>query len=152
MSANQVTHVANEEQQIDENFMLIEREQPQSLVDVGSTAHLLCMHPSPGHRRSLFWSPMGKQDRLRWALIDTGTGKNLASYNCWNTLPCKPQLRPPGTTRFVAGNNAILNLVGFRTVRFQLFGHVLVQEFCVFNDLPFDIIIGGELIRPYVCT
>ena len=95
---------------------------------------------------------MGIQDRLRWALIDTGSGKNLASYNCWNSLPCKPQLRPPGPTGVIAGNNASLNLGGFMTLRFQLAGHVLVHEFGVGKDLPVDIIIGGELLRPHECT
>ena len=38
------------------------------------------------------------------------------------------------------------------TLRFQLAGHVLLQEFGIVKDLPVEIILGGELIRPHKCT
>ena len=45
-----------------------------------------------------------------------------------------------------------MDLVGFFTLGFQLAGHVLLHEFRVVRDIPVDIIIGGELIRPHACT
>ena len=150
-SANQVTLFADEEQQVAENYMLIDKEENPSLVDMSITDDRLCMHPSPALDRSLVWSPMGILDRLHWALIDTGSDKNLASSNCWNLLSCKPHLRPPGPTRVIEGNNASLNFVGFMALRFQLAGHVLLHEFGVVKNLPVDIIIGGELERPHEC-
>ena len=67
VSAHQLALLADEEHQIDENIMLIEKEEPRSLVDESISDDWLCMHPSPGLVRSLFWSPIGIQDRLRWA-------------------------------------------------------------------------------------
>ena len=51
VSPNQVTLFADEEQQFAENYMLIDKEEPPSLVEVSITDDLLCMHPSPGLRR-----------------------------------------------------------------------------------------------------
>ena len=51
VSANQVTLFADEEQPIDENYMLLDNEETPSLVDVSITDDLLCMHPSLWLRR-----------------------------------------------------------------------------------------------------
>ena len=53
-------------------------------------------------KKTLFWMPVGLQDRTVWALIDTGATRNLISQRDYEALPQRPTLRPPGEMKIVA--------------------------------------------------
>ena len=51
----------------------------------------------------------------------------------------------------VAGNNQEITLLGWITVRFPLNTRSAYHEFGVVKDLPIDMLIGGEFLRPHEC-
>ena len=86
---------------------------------------------------------MWLQDRIVWALIDTGASRNLISQRDYEALPQRPTLRPPGSVMFVAGNNQEIPLLGWITLRFTINTRSAYHEFGVVKDLPIDMLIGG---------
>ena len=73
-------------------------------MNVDVSEDLLAAHISRDNK-TLFWLPVGLQDRTVWALIDTGASLNLISQRDYEALPQRPTLRPPGSLMVVAGNN-----------------------------------------------
>ena len=101
--------------------------------------------------KTLFWVPVGVKDRTVWALIDTSLSHNLISQRDYEALPQPPTLRPPGTLMVVAGNNQEISWVGGITIRFPLNTGNAYQEVDVVRNLPIDMLIGGEFLRPHEC-
>ena len=51
----------------------------------------------------------------------------------------------------VAGNNQEIPLVGWITLRFTMNTRTAYHEFGVAKNLPLDMLIGGEYLRPHEC-
>ena len=51
----------------------------------------------------------------------------------------------------VAGNNHEIPLLGLITLRFTINTRSAYHEYGVVKDLPIDMLIGGEFLRPHVC-
>ena len=94
---------------------------------------------------------VGVQDRIIWALIDIGVSRNLISQQDYEAMPHPPTLRPPGSLMVVAGNNQEIPLLGWNTLRFTIFTRTAYHEFGVVKNLPIDMLIGGEFLRPHEC-
>ena len=107
--------------------------------------------PPDDVKRALFWVVVGVQNKSCWTLIDTGSGKNLLSYDVWANLPVPPQMKLPGPMRVLAGNNQPVDLVGWVLLRFRIGPKTMVHEFGVVRGLPIDVIIGGEFLRSHEC-
>ncbi|KAF0097232.1 MAG: hypothetical protein FD142_3166, partial [bacterium] len=60
--------------------------------------------------------------------------------------------QPPGPTRVLASNSRALELIGWAPLRLELGGRTIYHEVGVVHDLPVDVILGGELMRPHQCT
>ena len=67
--------------------------------------------------------------------IRDSLSKILIPYNCWDSLPRKPQRGPPVPTRVIAGNHTSLDIVGFFPLRFQLSLHTEVHESGLVREL-----------------
>ena len=48
----------------------------------------------------------------------------------------------------VAGNNKEIPLLGWTTLRLTINRRSAYHEFAVLKDLPLDMLIGGEFLRP----
>ena len=74
--------ISDDQQQQDDQpdpaMVLGEDLQPPAVVRVDVSDDLLAAHISP-EQKTLFWLPVGLQDRTVWALIDTGASRNLIS-------------------------------------------------------------------------
>ena len=66
-------------------------------------------------------------------------------------MPHPPELRPPGSMMIVAGNNQEIPLLGWITLRFTINTRTAYHEFGVAKNLPLDMLIGGEFLRPHEC-
>ena len=51
----------------------------------------------------------------------------------------------------VAGNNQEIPLLGWFTLRFTINSRRVYHEFGVANNLPIDMLIGGEFLWPHEC-
>ena len=51
----------------------------------------------------------------------------------------------------VAGKNQEIPLLGWITLRFAINTRTAYHEFGVVKNLPIDMLIGGEFLRPYEC-
>ena len=121
--------------------------QPPLLVNVDVSEDLLSK-PITREKKTLFWVPVGVQDRTVWALINTGACRNLSSQRDYEALPQLPTLRPPGTMMMVAGNNPEIPQLGWMAVRFTINTRSAYHEFGVVRNLPIDMQLGGEFLRP----
>ena len=73
--------IGDDQQQDDQQepvCVLGEDFQPPAVVNVDVSEYLLAAHISPD-KKTLFWLPVGSQDRTVWPLIDTGARGNLIS-------------------------------------------------------------------------
>ena len=100
-------------------------------------------------KKPLFWVPAGVQDRTLYVLIDTGASRNLIFLPDYEALPQPPTLRPPRSLRVVAGNNLEIPVLGWITLPFSLNTRSDYHEFAVVKNLPNDMLIGGEFLRPH---
>ena len=130
--------------------MLGEDFKPLGVVNVDVSEDLLAAHISRD-KKTLFWLPVGLQDRIVWAPIDTGASRNLISQRDYEGLPLRPTLRPPGSLMVVAGNNQEIPLLGWITLRFTINTRSAYHEFGIVKDLPIDMLIGGEFLRSHEC-
>ena len=103
--------------------------------------------PVEGHSRNLFWTLTQIQDKLVWALADTGSTANLISNKFYNTLLIKPKIKPPGNIRIIAGNGQPLKLLGYITLCFAPAGVPVYHEVAVVEDLDLDFVIGSTFMR-----
>ena len=78
--------------------------EPSPVVNVDGSEDLLATHITR-EKKTLFWVPVGVQDRTVWALIDTGASRNLISQRDYEAFPQPPTLRPPGRMMEEAVNN-----------------------------------------------
>ena len=67
------------------------------------------------------------------------------------SLPQLPKLRSPGSLMVVAGNNQEIPVWGWITLRFTINTRSSYHEFGVVKNLPIDMLIGGEFLRPSEC-
>ena len=74
----------------------------------------LAVHSDYSSRRSLLCCVANLQDKSFWALVDTGSCRNLMSEKFYQSLPLEVPLTPPGSTVVVAGNGKSLHLRGWR--------------------------------------
>ena len=115
--------IGDDQQQQDDQphpaMVLGEDLQPPAVVRVDVSEDLLATHISH-EKKTLFWLPVGLQDRTVWALIDTGGSRNLISHQVYEALPQRPTLRPPDEIKIVAGNNKEIPLLGWTTLRFTI--------------------------------
>ena len=102
--------------------------------------------------RLLLWTLVTVQDRNQWALVDTGSCKNLISEGFFKKLPLPSHMAPPGHTVVVAGDGQKLELEGWVILKLEVTGRPLYHQFGIVKGLPVDILLGGELMRPHACT
>ena len=123
---------------------------PPPLGNVDVSEDLLAAHIRRD-KKTLFWVPVGVQNRTVWALIDTGAIRNLISQQDFEAMPHPATLRPPGSLTVVAGNNQEIPLEGWITLRFTINTRTAYHDFGVAMNLPLDMLIGGEFLRPHEC-
>ncbi|KAF0096477.1 MAG: hypothetical protein FD144_5878, partial [Rhodospirillaceae bacterium] len=128
---------------------IVDETPPPTPASVLITDDLLCAGPEAAPHRSLFWTVINIQDRSLWALADTGSSRNLCSETLWNALPA---LQPPGPTRVLASNSKALDVLGWAVLRMEVAGRAVYHEVGVVRELPVDVIIGGEFMRPHECS
>ena len=119
-------------------------------MNVDVSEDLLATHITR-EKKSLFWVPVGVQDRTVWALIETGESHNLISQRDYEPLLQPPTLRPPGAMMAVAGNNQEIPLLGWITLRFTINTRSAYHDFDVVKNLPIDMLIEGEFLRTHEC-
>ena len=100
-------------------------------------------------RDDMFFVNVQFQNRWTWSMMDTGASKNLVSSNFFAQLFHQPELRPPGSTRIIAGNGASLDLRGWTTLVVAIGGHWIFHEFGVVGDMPLDAVCGAELMKSH---
>ena len=66
-------------------------------------------------------------------------------------IPHPPELGPPGWLMIVAGNNQEIPLVGWMSLRFTITKRTAYHEFGVVQNLPIDMLIGGEFLMQHEC-
>ncbi len=105
-----------------------------------------------GHNRNLFWCLTQIQDQLIWALADTGSAGNIIDKKFYDRLPEKPPIRPAGSSRLVAGNGTVMELLGFITLIFRPAGHFACHEVQVVGDLDgLDFVVGATWMKKHGC-
>ena len=139
-----------QDEQPDGAMVLGEDFQPPRLVNVDVSEDLLATQ-IPREKKTLFWVPVGKQDRTVCALLDTSASRNLISQRDYEALPQPPTLRPPGTMIVVAGNNQEIPLLVWITLRFSNNTRSAYHDFGVVKNRPIDMLIGGEFPRTHEC-
>ena len=97
----------------------------------------------------LFFVAAQFQNRWTWALVDTGSSRNLMSLVFYHQLLYQPPLRAPHSFRVLAGNGQPLDLSGIGVFTVSLNGFWMYHDFVVVRDLPLDAVLGGELLRPH---
>ena len=92
--------IAHEEQQqnyqSDGAMLRGEDFKPPAVVNVDVSEDLLATNISRD-KKTLFWVPVGMQDRTLCARIDTGARRNLMSPRDYEAMPEPPKVRPPGS-------------------------------------------------------
>ena len=144
----------SDEQQKDEQpegaMVLGEDFQPPAVLNVDMNEDVLATHITP-EKKTLFWLPVGVQERTVWALIDTGASRNLISQREYEAIPQPPTLHPPGKMMVVAGNNQEIPVLGWITLRFTINTRSAYHDFGLVKNLPIDILIGDEFLRQHEC-
>ena len=100
-----------QDDQVEPAMVLGENFTPPPVVNVDVSEDLLATHISRD-KKTLFWVPVGVQDRTVWALIDTDASRNLISQRDYEAMPHPPELRPPGSLMVVTGNHHEITLLG----------------------------------------
>ena len=90
---------------------------PPPVMNGDVSAHLLATRIT-SEKKTLFCVSVGVQDRTVWALIDSGTSRNLISQRDYEALHQAPTLRTPRTMMVEAGNIKEIPLLGWITLRF----------------------------------
>ena len=121
---------------------------PTPLGNVDVSEELLAAHISRD-KETLFWVPLGVHNRTVWALIDTGPSRNLISQQDSEAMPHPTRLRPKGSLMVVAGNNQKIPLLGWIKLRFTINTRSAYHEFGVVENLPIDMLFGGEFLRQH---
>ena len=99
--------------------------------------------------KELFFCVIGVQNKLVWALIDSGSSRNLLSEETYQSLAARPRMRSPRQVQILTGNETPVELIGFVTLIVHVTGIDLYHEFGVIRDFPLRAVIGGELLRPH---
>ena len=129
-------------------MVLGESFEPQPFVNVDRSEDLLVTDITR-EKKSLFWVPVGIQDRTVCALIDSGPSRNLISQRDSQARPQPPILRFPRAMLFLTCNNEEIPLLGCITLRFIINTRSAYHEFRVVKNHPIDMLIGAEFIRPH---
>ena len=83
----------------------------------------------------MFWVITQVQDQVIWAVVDTGSSKNLIQGAVFDKVLVKPELyQKPGS--MVVGNGEALEIRGWCLLRFAVVDHVLYHEVGVVERLP----------------
>ena len=122
--------------------------QPPPVVNVDMSESLLATHITH-EKKTLFCEPVGVQDGTVWAMIGTGVSRNLISQRDSEALPKPLTLRPPGTMMVVTGNRQEIPLLDWITLRFSINTRRSYYDFGVVKNVPIDLLIGGEFLRPH---
>jgi len=112
---------------------------------------ILCANVKNSSKRLLFWVIVSLQDKNIWALADTGSCRNLVNEKFFRTLPIQATILPPGSTVVIAGDGKILDLIGWLILNFEVAGTTVYHEIGIVKDLPVDLLLGGELMKPHGC-
>ena len=99
--------------------------------------------------RELFFRVIVIQNKRVWALIDSGSSRNLLSEETYKSLAARPRMRSPGRVQILTGDETPVELLGFVTLIVHVTGIDLYHEFGVIRDFPLRAVIGGELLRPH---
>ena len=83
-----------------------------------------------------------RQNKLVWALIDSGSSRNLLSEETYQSLAARPRMRSPGRVQILTGNETPVELLGFVTLIVHVTGIDLYHEFGVIRDFPLRAVIG----------
>ena len=92
------------------------------------------------------------QDKTVWGLADTGSCRNLINEDFYQQLPIKGTMFPPGTITVIAGDGNMLDLLGWTVLKMEVGNEVIYHEVGVVKDLPFSVLMGGEMMRPHCCS
>ena len=96
----------------------------------------------------LFFLGITLQQKRVWALIDSGSSRNIMSEELYRTLIVRPVLQT-SEENIVAGNGKPIVLRGVAVFAVRLTTFWLFHEFGVVAELPLPAIIGGELMRKH---
>ena len=96
----------------------------------------------------LFFLGITLQQKRVWALIDSGSSRNIMSEELYRTLIVRPTLQT-SEENIVAGNGQPIVLLVSPLFAVRLTNFWLFHEFGVVAELPLPAIIGGELMRKH---
>ena len=89
---------------------------------------------------------------ILWCLADSGTCKNFISSRLYFQLPHRVELKPIVKEKVIAGNGKEMDVLGRAIFKIKVCDKQLYHLFGVVNNLPVEVLIGGEFLKAHGCT